>query len=355
MAEKSRNWKAVLDTLHQSDRLNRVSEGAEVLYRRLLEVCDNGGNYFADPGLVLGYVFAHRMSMGLTPKDILDRTQELVTVGLVDVYAEGKLLHISRYYTRLRSDGHGADIRFASFPGNPGPTPDSDRTPPGVHPVSTDQSRGEGEKRETRSSEYERQKGYRTKLHPKVTPQKSEVRSQKSEGQKTEDLGIGGDGQKPTPPDKNSSASPSNPKAEENDRAVKVRNWFAVCYRKINRTDLPGFDPDDRRMSVQDRNACKAIYAMYGNDRAGKPGYVNQEELRRRLYHALAGNYYKLRPPANIAEFKRILPNCVNSALRPDDQRKSIPHVPARPKVNETPGAERKRYADPDPWEEIPE
>ena len=151
MAEKSRNWVAVLNTLHQSDRLNRVTEGAELLYRRLLEVCDNGGNYFADPALLLGYIFAHRMSMGLTPKDMLDRTEELVKVGLIDVYAEGKLLHISRYYTRLRSDGHGADIRFASFPGKPNPTPDSDRTPPGVHPASTeseiDSEREESEKR----------------------------------------------------------------------------------------------------------------------------------------------------------------------------------------------------------------
>ena len=136
MAEKSRNWVAVLNTLHQSDKLNRVSEGAELLYRRLLEVVDNGGNYFADPHLLLGYVFAHRMSRGLTPKDMLDRTQELVGVGLVDVYADGKLLHISRYYTRLRSDRHGADIRFDPFPGPTDPTPDSDRTPPGVRPDS---------------------------------------------------------------------------------------------------------------------------------------------------------------------------------------------------------------------------
>ena len=35
-------------------------------------------------------------------------------------------------------------------------------------------------------TEYERQKGYRTKLHPRVTPQKSEVRSQKSEEQKSD-------------------------------------------------------------------------------------------------------------------------------------------------------------------------
>jgi hypothetical protein len=319
MAEKSRNWVAVLNTLHQSDRLNRVTEGAELLYRRLLEVCDNGGNYFADPALLLGYIFAHRMSMGLTPKDMLDRTEELVKVGLVDVYAEGKLLHISRYYTRLRSDGHGADIRFASFPGKPNPTPDSDRTPPGVHPASTE----------------------------------SEIDSEREESEKR--IGLGRDGQKPTRPDKSSPASPTDPKAEENAKAVKVRNWFASCYKTVNKSDLPGFDPTDRRMSVQDRNACKAIYAMYGNGRAGKPGYVAPEELRRRLYHALAGNYYKVRAPASVAEFKRILPNCVDAALRPADQRKSIPHVPDRPKVNETPGAERKRYADPDPWEEVPE
>ena len=126
-----------MNTLHQSDKLNRVSEGAELLYRRLLEVVDNGGNYFADPHLLLGHVFAHRMSRGLTPKNMLDRIQELVGVGLVDVYADGKLLHISRYYTRLRSDRHGADIRFDPFPGPTDPTPDSDRTPPGVHPDST--------------------------------------------------------------------------------------------------------------------------------------------------------------------------------------------------------------------------
>jgi hypothetical protein len=138
MPEKSRNWVAVLNTLHQSDRLNRVSEGAELLYRRLLEVVDNGGNYFADPSLLLGYIFAHRMSSGLTPKDMMDRMQELVRVGLLEVYQDGKLLHISRYYTRLRSDGHGADIRFASFSGKPRPIPDSDRTPPGIHPASTE-------------------------------------------------------------------------------------------------------------------------------------------------------------------------------------------------------------------------
>jgi len=158
MAEKSRNWVAVLNTLHQSDRLNRVSEGAELLYRRLLEVVDNGGNYFADPSLLLGYIFAHRMSSGLTPKDMMDRTQELVRVGLLDVYADGKLLHISRYYTRLRSDGHGADIRFAAFVAGNSHRPDSDRTPPGVHPASTeseieiDSEREESEKRRKKSA-----------------------------------------------------------------------------------------------------------------------------------------------------------------------------------------------------------
>jgi len=149
------------------------------------------------------------------------------------------------------------------------------------------------------------------------------------------------------PPSKDSST-----KAEENIQAVKVRNWFAACYRKANGSDLPGFDPQDRRMSVQDRRACVALHTMYVKTREGKPGYIAPLELRRRLYHALAGNYYKLRAPASIAEFKRILPNCTDSALRPEDQRKAIPHLPAKPKPNETPGAERRFYADADPWAE---
>jgi hypothetical protein len=40
--QKSRRWVAVLRTLHQSAKLNAVSEGAENLFRRLLEVCDDG-------------------------------------------------------------------------------------------------------------------------------------------------------------------------------------------------------------------------------------------------------------------------------------------------------------------------
>lgn len=113
--DKSKRWIAVLRTLHQSDRLNSVSEGAEVLYRRLLEVCDDNGNYHAAPGLVLGYAMAHRMASGqVTVDDVKKRIAELASVNLVVVYAGGKLLHIVNHYSRLRKDTL-PDIRFDRY------------------------------------------------------------------------------------------------------------------------------------------------------------------------------------------------------------------------------------------------
>ena len=165
---------------------------------------------------------------------------------------------------------------------------------------------------------------------------------------------LGRDGSETARPDKSSPASPTDPKADENEKAVKVRNWFAACYQKVNGVDIPGFDPDDLRMSCQDRNACRAILRMHVKERKGKPGYVDTAELQRRLFHALSGNYYKIRSPGSVAEFVKVLPQCTDKALRPEDQRKSLPFAPVRVKVNETPGAERKFYADPDPWAELP-
>jgi len=107
---------AVLRTLHQSDKINAVSEGAELLYRRLLEVVDDNGNYYAEPGLILGYIFAHRMANNqLTTNEMAARVQELATAELVQFYADGRLLHIVDHFTKLRSDVT-PDIRFDPCP-----------------------------------------------------------------------------------------------------------------------------------------------------------------------------------------------------------------------------------------------
>lgn len=112
MLGNTQRWVAVLKTLYQSRKLNRVSESAEVLYRRLLEVVDDNGNYYSDPNLILGYVFAHRMSTGLTAKQIKDRLDELKREKLVAIDDEQGILHIVNHFTRFRSDRKTADIRF---------------------------------------------------------------------------------------------------------------------------------------------------------------------------------------------------------------------------------------------------
>jgi hypothetical protein len=116
MIERSKRWVAVLRTLHQSDKINAVSEGAELLYRRLLEVVDDNGNYYAEPGLILGYIFAHRMANNqLTTNEMAARVQELATAELVQFYADGRLLHVVDHFTKLRSDVT-PDIRFDPCP-----------------------------------------------------------------------------------------------------------------------------------------------------------------------------------------------------------------------------------------------
>lgn len=115
MSDKSTRWVAVRRTLYQSEKLNAVSEGAEVLYRRLLEVCDDGGNYYGEPGLVLGYAFAHRLAAGTVDiAEMSRRLTELATVGLVVIYNGGKLLHIVNHFSRMRTDV-APDIRFDAF------------------------------------------------------------------------------------------------------------------------------------------------------------------------------------------------------------------------------------------------
>ena len=133
MPEKSKRWVAVLRTLHQSRKLNKVSEGAELLYRRLLEVVDDNGNYDADPALILGQALARRMAQGLTVKTTGDRLKELVKEELVWLYRGDELLHISNHYTKLRADGHGAIVLYDS------PTPEElalPRTPNGDQEVT---------------------------------------------------------------------------------------------------------------------------------------------------------------------------------------------------------------------------
>lgn len=127
-------------TAHKSDKLNAVSEGAEILYRRLLEAVDDNGNFDADPAVMLGELHSRCMiTRGLTVETISARLKELVDIILVQVYGDGKYLHISNHYTRLRSDGHGSDVRYPKPPATKSRTiPDSEGSPTGDQKASLD-------------------------------------------------------------------------------------------------------------------------------------------------------------------------------------------------------------------------
>jgi len=98
-------------------------------------------------------------------------------------------------------------------------------------------------------TEYERQKGYRTKLHPRVTPQKSEVRSQKSEEQKQKS-------------DKDSaSASPDAPADESSTASTDSRTFAQQCV--------------DRALVSYEKRYCltRQLTAYPGGPKALAKGY----------------------------------------------------------------------------------
>lgn len=130
----------------------------------------------------------------------------------------------------------------------------------------------------------------------------------------------------PRPPVDNPVENPGS-KDEEHRKQVQVRNWLARMYRLCHGHDLAGFDPEDRRMSVQDRQAAAAILRMVSAAKRREPGGVSRTDLTNRTLNALVGNYYQIHPPRNLAELVYVLPNCVASQLRPAEKRRPLPAV----------------------------
>lgn len=102
-----------------SERLNDVSEGAEILYLRLLAQSDDNANYFGSPSLILGYLFAHRMESGtVTVESVKSRLTELEKAGLVTKYENvgHQYIHLACCYRHVRTDIQ-PDVRFPVAPG----------------------------------------------------------------------------------------------------------------------------------------------------------------------------------------------------------------------------------------------
>lgn len=104
---KGKAYNPLLKTYPDSDKINSVSEGAEVLYVRLIAASDDAGRYYGDPQWVLSKLFTARMIQSeVTVDDIKNRVDELAAAGLLRVYEHGGKSYIELFqaFKTIRND-----------------------------------------------------------------------------------------------------------------------------------------------------------------------------------------------------------------------------------------------------------
>jgi hypothetical protein len=104
---KGKAYNPLLKSYPDSKRINSVTEGAEVLYVRLLAVSDDAGRYYGDADWVLSKLFTHRqINKQVTAAEIDRRINELASVGLLFLYdVEGhRYLQLVDAVKSLRTD-----------------------------------------------------------------------------------------------------------------------------------------------------------------------------------------------------------------------------------------------------------
>ena len=130
---KQRSYNPLLKNYPDSEKINSVSEGAELLYVRLIAQSDDAGRYSADPAWIAAKLFTARMVAGqIKPAQIQKRLEELDAVGLIVFYdSEGReYLEMVDVFKRHRSD---VSIKLA-FP-EPGPDAYRSRNGPVTDPA----------------------------------------------------------------------------------------------------------------------------------------------------------------------------------------------------------------------------
>jgi hypothetical protein len=118
MARGREGYNPLLKSYPDSDSINAVSEGAEVLYVRLIAATDDASHYYGDPYWILSRLFTARMITGqLTTDDIAGRLRELAQVGLLRIYAVRNVeyLELVNCFKKVRGDVK-PDIRFPAPP-----------------------------------------------------------------------------------------------------------------------------------------------------------------------------------------------------------------------------------------------
>jgi len=101
------SYNPLLKSYPDSEKVNRCSIGAEMLYVRLIAASDDGARYWGEPGIVLARLLTLRMVDGTATLAMVTKwIQELVTFNLVTLYeSEGRrfLLMVDVFKT-LRKD-----------------------------------------------------------------------------------------------------------------------------------------------------------------------------------------------------------------------------------------------------------
>lgn len=107
MGKAGKSYNPLLKSYPDSEKINRVSEGAEVLYVRLLAASDDDHHYYADAQRVLAKLFTERMVVGtVTEEAVAARLDELDREDLIRLYEVGgkQYLEIVQCFKRFRKD-----------------------------------------------------------------------------------------------------------------------------------------------------------------------------------------------------------------------------------------------------------
>ncbi len=107
MSRRNEAYVPLLCNYPDSEKINRVSEGAEAMFCRLLAKCDDDGNYHGEPKRLLGKLFTLRYENGtMVVQKVKKYLKELVGVGLITRYESEtvRYVHVNRCKKSLRKD-----------------------------------------------------------------------------------------------------------------------------------------------------------------------------------------------------------------------------------------------------------
>src|SRR3990167_1100065 len=88
-----------------SEPVNSLSDPAENLYRRMMNVVDDYGRYFGHPGLVRAAAYPLKLET-VSERDVQQRLAEIAATDLIEIYevAGKKYIQLNNFRQRTRSD-----------------------------------------------------------------------------------------------------------------------------------------------------------------------------------------------------------------------------------------------------------